>query len=139
MNSSLNLSQVLQQVPVGGNGQFLTTAVMFGLIFLIFYFLIIRPQNKRQKETKRMLGQLKKGDKIQTIGGIRGSIVSVKEETIILKVDDSSNLELVRSAIANVINPDGKPQDKAAKKSSDKPEKAAKKSSDKSETADSKK
>ena len=102
---------LLQQ---GGNVQALSTIVMFGLVFLIFYFLIIRPQNKRQKKTKLMLEQLKKGDKVQTIGGIRGSVLSVKEESIIVKVDDSCSMEFVRSAIANVINPED--EEKSSKK-----------------------
>ena len=111
--------QLLQvAAPAGGNNQFVSTIVMFGLVFLIFYFLIIRPQSKRQKETKRMLAEIKKGDKIQTIGGIRGTIVSVKEDSIIVKVDSSCDMEFVRSAIATVINPEtkavAKPKEKAA-------------------------
>lgn len=114
MNSLFETFNLLQAAaPQGGSGQLISTLVMFGLVFLIFYFLIIRPQNKRQKETKRMLDQLKKGDKIQTIGGIRGTILSVKEETVIVKVDDDAKLEFVRSAIANVINPENKAADKA--------------------------
>ncbi|MDR0877293.1 MAG: preprotein translocase subunit YajC [Treponema sp.] len=74
----------------------------FVAIIAIFYFLIIRPQNKKQKETKRMLEALKKGDKIVTIGGIHGTIQSVKETTVIVKVDDGIKLEFSRSAISNV-------------------------------------
>ncbi len=116
MNNLFNFSQFLQAAPAGGNPQALSTIVMFGLIFLIFYFLIIRPQNKRQKESKAMLEKLKKGDKVQTIGGVRGVIHSVKDDSIIVKVADSCNMEFVRSAIANVITPEEKP----AKKSSGK-------------------
>jgi preprotein translocase subunit YajC len=76
--------------------------VPFIAIIAIFYFLIIRPQNKKQKETQRMLGALKKGDKVVTIGGIHGVIQTVKEQSVILKVDDSVKLEFNRSAISNV-------------------------------------
>ena len=55
-----------------GGGQLVTMMVTFGLIILIFYFLVIRPQNRRQKDTREMLSRLKKGDKVQTSGGIRG-------------------------------------------------------------------
>ncbi|MDR3247255.1 MAG: preprotein translocase subunit YajC, partial [Treponema sp.] len=68
--------------PAGGSAflQF----VPFIAIIAIFYFLIIRPQNKKQKETQRMLGALKKGDRVVTIGGIHGVIQSVKDQSIIL-------------------------------------------------------
>jgi preprotein translocase subunit YajC len=68
----------------------------------IFYFLIIRPQNKKQKETQKMLSALKKGDKVVTIGGIHGTIQSVKESTVVLRVDDNARLEFSRSAISTV-------------------------------------
>jgi preprotein translocase subunit YajC len=86
--------------PQGG-GAFLQF-VPFIAIIAIFYFLIIRPQNKKQKETQRMLGALKKGDRVVTIGGIHGVIQTVKEHSIILKVDDNVKLEFNRSAISNV-------------------------------------
>jgi preprotein translocase subunit YajC len=68
----------------------------------IFYFLIIRPQNKKQKDTQKMLSALKKGDKIVTIGGIHGTIQSVRESTVIVRVDDNIKLEFSRSAISTV-------------------------------------
>ncbi len=87
----------------GGAGQMMTTGVTFGLVILIFYFLIIRPQNKRQKEAKKMLEALKKGDRVVSIGGIRGIIQSVKEDVVILKVDDNTKLEFSKSAISSVL------------------------------------
>ncbi|MCL2319856.1 MAG: preprotein translocase subunit YajC [Treponema sp.] len=71
-------------------------------IIAIFYFLILRPQNKKQKDTQKMLAALKKGDRVVTIGGIHGVIQSVKESTVIVKVDDNVKLELSRSAISSV-------------------------------------
>lgn len=79
------------------------TLVTFGLVILIFYFFIIRPQNKKQKETKNMLAALKKGDKVVTIGGIRGIIQSVKEDTVIIKIDDNAKMEFSRNAVATVL------------------------------------
>ena len=74
----------------------------FVLIIAIFYFLIIRPQNKKQKETQRMLAALKKGDKIVTVVGIHGVIQSVKESSVIVKVDEGTKIEFSRSAISTV-------------------------------------
>jgi preprotein translocase subunit YajC len=85
-----------------GPGSFVSTLVPFAMIIAIFYFLIIRPQNKKQKETQRMLSALKKGDKITTIGGIHGVIQSVKENSVIVKVDEDTKIEFSRSAISGV-------------------------------------
>ena len=75
----------------------------FGLIILIFYFFIIRPQNKKQKETEKMIAALKKGDKVVTIGGIYGVVSSTRESTVIVKVDDGTKIEFARTAISSVI------------------------------------
>ena len=74
----------------------------FLLIIVIFYLFLIRPQNKKQKETQKMLDALKKGDKVITIGGIHGTVSSVKENTVIVKVDDDCKLEFNRTAISSV-------------------------------------
>jgi preprotein translocase subunit YajC len=88
----------------GGSGQMVTTFVTFGLVILIFYFLIIRPQNKKQKEAKKMIQALKKGDKVVSIGGIHGTVVSVKEQSTVVKVDDNTKLEFSKSAISSVVS-----------------------------------
>lgn len=87
----------------GSGGDIFTTLIPFALIIGIFYFLIIRPQNKKQKETQRMLSAIKKGDKIVTIGGIHGVIQSVKEASVVVKVDENTKLEFSRSAISTVV------------------------------------
>ena len=87
----------------GGSGQMMTTLITFGLVILIFYFLIIRPQNKKQKETQKMLAALKKGDRVASIGGIRGTVTSVKEQSVVVKVDDNTKLEFTKNAIGNVL------------------------------------
>ncbi len=91
----------------GGSGQLFTTFITFGLVILIFYFLIIRPQSKRQKETKRMLEALKKGDKVATVGGIRGTVLSVKDDSIVVKVDANTKLEFTKSSVSQVLEPAG--------------------------------
>ncbi|MDR2535348.1 MAG: preprotein translocase subunit YajC [Treponema sp.] len=86
----------------GGASAALVQFIPFALVIAIFYFLIIRPQNKKQKETQRMLSALKKGDKIVTIGGVHGVIQSVKEGSVIVKVDDYTKIEFSRNAISSV-------------------------------------
>jgi preprotein translocase subunit YajC len=111
----------------GGGGSAPMTLITFGAVFAIFYFLIIRPQNKRQKETKSMLASLKKGDRVVTIGGIRGTIFSLKEDTVVLKVDDNTKLQFSRSAISGVV-------DKKSAAAQAKDEKASDDESDATET-----
>jgi len=82
--------------------QMISTLVTFGLIFVIMYFLIIRPQNKKQKETQKMIEAVKKGDKVVTIGGVHGVVSSVKEGVVVVKVDDDCKIEFSKSAIAAV-------------------------------------
>lgn len=80
-----------------------TMVVTFGLIIVIFYFLIIRPQRKKQKETQSMLSTLRKGDKVATAGGIRGVVTAVKESTVTVKVDDNTKIEFNKSAVSSVL------------------------------------
>lgn len=72
------------------------------LVFLVFYFLLIRPQQKKQKELSSMLSSLKKNDEVLTSSGIHGTIVNVKDDTVVLKVDDNVKIEFEKSAIALV-------------------------------------
>ena len=100
---------LLMGMPAGGSsasssGSMTTSLVTFALVIGIFYFLIIRPQNKKQKETKNMIDAVKKNDEIVTIGGIRGTVHAVKEETVIVKVDTECKMEFNKSAIASVLN-----------------------------------
>ena len=95
---------ILQTAPAGGGGgQMLSLVVTFGVIIAIFYFLVIRPQSKKRKDSEKMLEALKKGDKVSTIGGIRGVITAVKDQTVTVKVDDNTKVEFSKSAISNVL------------------------------------
>ena len=67
------------------------------------YFLILRPQLKKQKKHQQMISELKKGDKIITAGGIHGSIAGIKETIIIVKVDENIKLEITRSSVSSKI------------------------------------
>ncbi|MCI1208640.1 MAG: preprotein translocase subunit YajC [Treponema sp.] len=100
----MSFNLLLQAAGPSSSQGFMMTIMPFVLIIIIFYFFIIRPQNKKQKDTEKMISALKKGDKVVTIGGIHGVISSTKEKTIIVKVDDTTKLELNRSAISNVVS-----------------------------------
>ncbi|WP_319757530.1 preprotein translocase subunit YajC [uncultured Sphaerochaeta sp.] len=106
----------------GSTGSMMTTFVTFGLIIVIFYFLIIRPQKKRDKETKEMLSSIKKGDKVVSIGGIHGTVVAVKETTVVVKVDDNTRMEFSRNAISSIVNRKGDGATASSKKKSKKEE-----------------
>ena len=80
-------------------GSMWTTFIMFGAIILIFYFLIIRPQKKRDKETQAMLDALKKGDKVVTIGGIYGTVVELKDKSVLIEVDKDVKIRVDRNAL----------------------------------------
>ena len=87
----------------GGASSGFMTFLPFVAIIAIFYFLIIRPQNKKQKETQKMLAALKKGDKVVTIGGIHGTIQSVREQSVVVKVDENTKIEFNRSAVSSIV------------------------------------
>jgi preprotein translocase subunit YajC len=78
------------------------------LLFLpLLYLMMIRPQQKRQKQWQHMLASIKSGDRITTTGGIRGVILSIKDDVIIIRVaPDNLKLEVAKSAIASVTTPD---------------------------------
>lgn len=92
--------------PQGGDsgGGLMSTLIMFGAIFLIFYFMIIRPQQKRTKEREKLLSSIQKGDKVVTSGGLHGIVSSVEEKTVILQVSDNTKLKYERSAIASITS-----------------------------------
>lgn len=111
MDSFLSLPKALLMAGAdgaaggAGGGNPLVSFIPLILIFVIFYFLMIRPQNKRQKETQKMLDALKKGDKIITAGGIHGVIQNVKEKSVIVKIDENVKVEFSRSSIVSVETP----------------------------------
>ncbi|WP_182200481.1 preprotein translocase subunit YajC [Paraliobacillus salinarum] len=76
----------------------------FILMFVIFYFLLIRPQQKRQKQVKQMQDSLQKGDKIITIGGMHGTVHAIDENAIVIDVHEGTKLTYDRSAIREVVS-----------------------------------
>ncbi|WP_456273909.1 preprotein translocase subunit YajC [Bacillus sp. AK031] len=81
----------------------LATLVPLLLMFVLFYFLLIRPQQKRQKAIQHMQNELQKGDRIITIGGMHGIIDAIEEGTIVVKCGDGSRLTYDRNAVREVV------------------------------------
>jgi preprotein translocase subunit YajC len=93
------------QAPSGGASYLAWLPLVF--IFVIFYFLLILPQQRKQKQWKAMLGNLKTGDNVTTTGGIRGVIVALRDEDIHLRVPpDNIRIAVARSAIAGISMPE---------------------------------
>lgn len=100
------MSIILAMAPQGGDGggSLISTLIMFGAIFLIFYFMIIRPQQKRAKEREKMLSAMDKGDKVVTSGGLHGTIAGLDDKTVLLQVADNVKMKFERSAIASIVS-----------------------------------
>lgn len=99
------MESLIAMAPQGGDasGSLVSTIVMFGAIFVIFYFMIIRPQQKRSKERQKMLSNIAKGDKVVTSGGMHGTIAGLDEKTVLLEVGDKIKLKFERSAVSQVL------------------------------------
>lgn len=95
------LSLAMFAAPSGGAGALGMLPIL--LLIPVLYLVMIRPQQKRQKQWQEMLSSIKPGDRVTTAGGIRGTIISMKEDAIILKVaPDGIKMEVAKSAIASV-------------------------------------
>src|SRR6202142_4430472 len=93
--------------PVGGGGSSIPMLLPL-LLIPVLYFVMIRPQQKRQKQWQQMLGSIKAGDRVTTAGGIRGIILSIKDDVIIIRVaPDNLKLEIAKNAIASVTTQEG--------------------------------
>jgi preprotein translocase subunit YajC len=99
------------------SGLFGSVLPMMVVMFLIIYFLMIRPEQKKQKQRQSMLNEMKKGDKVLTAGGIYGVIHSIKGDTMTLRIADNINVEVARSAISSVIPKEGASKEENAKES----------------------
>src|SRR5574337_569615 len=86
-------------------GGMLSMLLPFILMFVVMYFLILRPQKRKEKERKALLSRVKKNDRVVTAGGIHGRVTSVRENEVILRVDDAKDVKLKvdRSAIVTVL------------------------------------
>ena len=86
----------------GGGSMGALLLPLFGML-AIFYFLLIRPQQKKQKQIQQMIGALKKGDRVLTTGGIYGTVLNVKEHIVVLKIAEDVKIEIEKNAVASVV------------------------------------
>ena len=93
------INTVLAQAAAGGSG-ILGQVFLFGSIILIMYFFMIRPQQKKQKESKKFIEEIKKGDEVVTIGGLHGKVSSVASDKVILELDRGLKVTVEKSAIS---------------------------------------
>ena len=107
-------SVVLAQMFGGGGSGFSTflSLIPFALIFVIFYFLVILPQQKRTKQQKALLAALKKGDKVVTASGIWGTVTNLGKLTVMLQIADNTKIRLEREQIARLRGGDDEDKDK---------------------------
>jgi len=102
-----NLLGIILMAPAqggqdGGAGAF-STIIMFGSIILIFYFMIYRPQRKRQKEREALISKMDKGDKVILSGGMHGTISAIEDTTILVQVAENTKLRFEKSSVNSVI------------------------------------
>lgn len=81
-------------------------------MFVIFYFLLIRPQQKRTKTRNMMLSNIKKGDKVVTIGGLHGTVLELNDDTVVLRVNDATKMTFDRSAVNSIASSSASVEDK---------------------------
>ncbi len=98
--------------PAGGIAQFLPIIILFA----IFYFLLIRPQQKKAKEHREMINNLKKGNRVITSGGIHGTILNVDETTVTLEIAENVKIKVSRGNVGALISKDTTPDAKENKK-----------------------
>ena len=95
-------------LPGQANNPLLQSMIIpYILIFVIFYFLVFKPQKDKQKQHKEMIANLKKNDQVVTSGGIYGTVVNVKEKTVVVRIDDNAKMEVDREAISTVVKSNG--------------------------------
>ena len=88
-------------MPAQADGTF--SLIMIAAIFVLFYFMLIRPQNKRAKEHRELVGKLKKGDEVVTSGGVLAKVVSIDEQYIKVSIAEGVEIGLQRSAVSTVL------------------------------------
>ena len=90
---------ILQAAPAAGQGGGMSMWIMLALIFVVMWFFMIRPQRKQQKELQNFRDSLKKGDKVVTIGGIYGTVSEIKEDSVLIEVDNNVKIRVSKQAL----------------------------------------
>ncbi|NLJ80319.1 MAG: preprotein translocase subunit YajC [Firmicutes bacterium] len=89
------------EVPAGQG--LLSLLLPFVIVAIVFYFMLLRPQQKQQKQRKEMLDALKRGDQVVTVGGIYGELLALKEDYVTVKIADKVEIKVSRSGISHVV------------------------------------
>lgn len=97
------MTLIQQAAPAGAGGGLLQSLLLFGPLILIFYFLILRPQNKRMKEHKALIAGLQRNDTVITNGGVIGKVKKVTDDELTI-MSGTSELKIARSMVASVVN-----------------------------------
>ena len=97
-----------------GTAGLLSSLVPFVLIFVIMWFMLIRPQKRREKERQALLGAVKTGDRVLFAGGLLGVVANVKDKTLVVKIADGVKVEVVRGAITQVLDKGDVPEQEVA-------------------------
>ena len=93
-----------QPAQPGGGGFLVNVLPMMLIMFAIIYFLMIRPEQKKQKERQSMMSKLQKGDKVLTIGGLHGTVTNVKDNVVMVRIADNTVVEVAKTAVSSVVN-----------------------------------
>lgn len=111
--SLLNTVSLGMGTPPAGQGQGQGSGMLMmgymAIIFALFYFMMIRPQMKREKERKKLISEIKTGDRILFCGGMIGTVATVKDQTFVVKIGGNVTVDIARGAVVRVLGPDEAP------------------------------
>lgn len=102
---------IAEAAPAGATGSPYQFPIMMVILFAIMYFMMIRPQRRREKERKEMIASVKSGSRVLLTSGIIGQITSVKEQTLVVRIAENTKIEVVRAAISQILEKDEIPTD----------------------------
>lgn len=108
---------IAEAAPVASAGQSsMFMPMMMVILFAVMYFMMIRPQKRKEKERKEMIAAVKSGNRVLLTSGIIGEVINVKENTLIIRIAENTKVECVRAAISQVLGQDETPVDLEASK-----------------------
>ncbi len=110
------MAQEGQEPPAGGGGTIMSWLPMMLVMFAIVYFLMIRPEQKKQKDRRAMMEGIKKGDKVLSIGGIYGTVTTIKGNNLMVKIGDNTTVEMTKAAVSSVVSDKGESDDQSREK-----------------------
>lgn len=99
-----NIFEFAQAAPTTGGG-LMSTVLMFGAMFAILYFILIRPQQKQQKKHQELLAGLKKGDEVVLSSGIMGKVFAVEDRVVIIEIFDKTKMKVLKQAVQGLMTP----------------------------------